>query len=101
MPFCLELLVITICNELNSPRQGLLKKLRKSWSFANIRPIKPLQHLLNLLLWKKKIIEDWFCNFRELTGGLILVKKKINEQELSSDLCEYSEEEIIELAFSF
>jgi hypothetical protein len=29
------------------------------------------------------------------------VKKKINEQELSSDLCEYSEEEIIELAFSF
>jgi 3-isopropylmalate dehydrogenase len=78
------------------PEQGLLK-LRKSLGlFANIRPIKPYNSLLNSSPLKKEIIEGVdFILFRELTGGVYFAEKKLNEAgTLASDLCEYSEEEI-------
>ncbi|SHM72848.1 3-isopropylmalate dehydrogenase [Flavobacterium xinjiangense] len=82
------------------PEQGLLK-LRKSLGlFANIRPIKPYASLLNSSPLKKEIIQDAdFIIFRELTGGVYFGEKKLNETgTIASDLCEYSEEEIIRIS---
>ncbi|SHL09039.1 3-isopropylmalate dehydrogenase [Flavobacterium xanthum] len=82
-----------------SPIQGLLKLRQALGLYANIRPIKPYNDLLDLSPLKRKIIEDTdFVIFREISGGSYFSEKKINEQgTLASDLCEYSDEEIIRI----
>ena len=82
------------------PIQGLLKLRQALGLYANIRPIKPYNDLLDLSPLKRKIIEGAdFIIFREISGGSYFSEKKINEQgTLASDLCEYSEEEIIRIS---
>ncbi|MDD2674321.1 MAG: 3-isopropylmalate dehydrogenase [Flavobacterium sp.] len=82
------------------PIQGLLKLRQALGLYANIRPIKPYNDLLDLSPLKRKIIEGAdFIIFREISGGSYFSEKKTNEQgTLASDLCEYSEEEIIRIS---
>ena len=82
-----------------NPIQGLLKLRQALGLFANIRPIKPYIDLLDLSPLKRKIIDGTdFIIFREISGGSYFSEKKINEQgTFASDLCEYSEEEIIRI----
>ena len=81
----------------SSPVQGLLKLRQALGLYANVRPIKPYNDLLDLSPLKRKIIENTdFVIFREISGGSYFSEKKINEQgTVASDLCEYTEEEII------
>ncbi|MFV5686567.1 3-isopropylmalate dehydrogenase [Flavobacterium sp. GB2R13] len=78
------------------PEQGLLKLRKELGLFANIRPIKPYNALLDSSPLKRHLIEGAdFTIFRELTGGIYFGEKKLNEAgTIASDLCEYSEEEI-------
>jgi len=83
----------------SSPIQGLLKLRHELGLYANVRPIKPYNDLLDLSPLKRKIIEDTdFVIFREISGGSYFSEKKINEQgTIASDLCEYTENEIIRI----
>jgi 3-isopropylmalate dehydrogenase len=88
------------------PEQGLLKLRKELGLFANIRPIKPYNSLLNSSPLKREIIEGAdFTIFRELTGGVYFGEKKLNETgTIASDLCEYSAQEITRithLAFKY
>jgi 3-isopropylmalate dehydrogenase len=82
------------------PEQGLLKLRKELGLFANIRPVKPYKGLLDSSPLKREIIEGTdFAIFRELTGGVYFGEKKLNESEtIASDLCEYSEDEILRIA---
>lgn len=82
------------------PEHGLLRLRKELGLFANIRPIKPYTALLDSSPLKRKIIEGAdFTIFRELTGGIYFGEKKLNDAgTIASDLCEYSEEEIIRIA---
>lgn len=81
------------------PIDGLLRLRQALGLYANIRPIKPYRDLLDLSPLKRKIIEDTdFVIFREISGGSYFTEKKINEQgTVASDLCEYTEDEIIRI----
>ena len=89
-----------VSNSQLCPIQGLLKLRQALGLYANIRPIKPYNDLLDLSPLKRKIIEGAdFVIFREISGGSYFSEKKSNEQgTLASDLCEYSEEEIIRIS---
>lgn len=78
------------------PEQGLLQLRKKLGLFANIRPIKPYNALLNASPLKRELVKNTdFVIFRELTGGVYFGEKKINAVgTVVSDLCEYSEQEI-------
>ncbi len=78
------------------PEQGLLE-LRKSLGlFANIRPVKAYQNLLEESPLKTNIIEGTdICIYRELTGGIYFGEKKLSEDgDTASDLCTYTRNEI-------
>jgi 3-isopropylmalate dehydrogenase len=81
------------------PEHGLLRLRKELGLFANIRPIKPYPALLEASPLKKEIIEGTdFIIFRELTGGMYFSEKKLNDTgTVASDLCEYSEEEILRI----
>jgi 3-isopropylmalate dehydrogenase len=86
------------------PEQGLLA-LRKSLGlFANIRPVKAYDTLLDKSPLKKHIIQNTdIAIYRELTGGIYFGEKTLNEDgTAASDLCAYSKEEIERVAhFAF
>ncbi len=78
------------------PEQGLLK-LRKSLGlYANIRPVKAYETLLDKSPLKKEIIKGTDISiYRELTGGIYFGEKKLSKDgNTASDLCEYSRYEI-------
>lgn len=78
------------------PEQGLLR-LRKSLGlYANIRPVKAYDSLIDKSPLKKHIIKGTDISiYRELTGGIYFGKKKLSKDgNTASDLCEYSREEI-------
>ncbi len=78
------------------PEQGLLQ-LRKSLGlYANIRPVKAYNKLLDKSPLKSEIIKGTDISiYRELTGGIYFGEKKLSEDgNLASDLCQYSREEI-------
>lgn len=78
------------------PEQGLLK-LRKSLGlFANIRPVKAYESLLDKSPLKEEIIQGTDISiYRELTGGIYFGEKKLNDAGTeASDLCIYTKEEI-------
>jgi len=82
------------------PEQGLLK-LRKSLGlYANIRPVKAYETLLDKSPLKKEIINGTDISiYRELTGGIYFGEKKLSEDgNTASDLCEYSRYEIERIA---
>ena len=82
------------------PEQGLLK-LRKSLGlFANIRPVKAYDSLLEASpLKEEKIAGTDISIYRELTGGIYFGEKQLSEDgNYASDLCAYSREEIERIA---
>ena len=82
------------------PEQGLLKLRKELGLFANIRPVKAYQTLLDKSPLKKHIIEGTDISiYRELTGGIYFGEKKLSKDgNVASDLCEYSREEIERIA---
>ena len=82
------------------PEQGLLALRNTLGLFANIRPIKIYDALVERSPLKKEVISGTdFIIYRELTGGIYFGEKKLNAKgTLASDLCEYSEEEISRIA---
>lgn len=78
------------------PEQGLLA-LRKSLGlYANIRPVKAYETLLEQSPLKKDIISGTdILMFRELTGGIYFGKKELSQDgNTASDLCVYHKKEI-------
>jgi 3-isopropylmalate dehydrogenase len=86
------------------PEQGLLKLRKELGLFANIRPVKAYESLLNKSPLKKEIIKGTDISiYRELTGGIYFGGKHLSDDgNTASDLCEYSRfeiERITHLAF--
>ncbi len=78
------------------PEQGLLK-LRKSLGlFANVRPVKAYDNLLEQSPLKTEIIKGTDISiYRELTGGIYFGDKELSDDgNKASDLCVYSKAEI-------
>lgn len=82
------------------PEQGLLKLRKELGLFANIRPIKAYESLLDKSPLKLDIIKGTdMVIYRELTGGIYFGEKKLNDEgTIASDLCQYSKEEIERIA---
>ncbi|MFT7071267.1 3-isopropylmalate dehydrogenase [Patiriisocius sp. Uisw_017] len=82
------------------PEQGLLKLRQELNLFANVRPVKAYDTLLDKSPLKKHIIEGTDISiYRELTGGIYFGKKHLSEDgNTASDLCEYSRFEIERIA---
>lgn len=78
------------------PEQGLLKLRKELGLFANIRPVKAYDSLLEKSPLKNNIIKDTDISiYRELTGGIYFGEKQLSEDgRTASDLCEYTYEEI-------
>jgi len=82
------------------PEQGLLKLRKALGLFANIRPVKAYETLLDKSPLKRHIIEGTDISiYRELTGGIYFGEKQITDDgNTASDLCVYSREEIERIA---
>ena len=82
------------------PEQGLLKLRKELKLFANIRPIKAYQSLLdNSPLKNNRIANVDFVIYRELISGIYFGDKEINlEEGYANDNCFYSKEQIIPIA---
>ena len=82
------------------PEQGLLKLRKDLGLFANIRPVKAYENLLEKSPLKRENIQGTdICIYRELTGGIYFGEKKLSEDgNTASDLCEYSKNEIERIA---
>jgi 3-isopropylmalate dehydrogenase len=78
------------------PEQGLLKLRKELGLYANIRPVKAYDALLDKSPLKKESIKGTDISiYRELTGGIYFGKKHLSDDgKTASDLCEYSEYEI-------
>jgi 3-isopropylmalate dehydrogenase len=78
------------------PEQGLLKLRKELGLFANIRPVKAYETLLDKSPLKEHIIKGTDISiYRELTGGIYFGDKHLSEDgNVASDLCLYSREEI-------
>ena len=77
------------------PEQGLLKLRKEMGLYANIRPVKAYDTLLDKSPLKKDNIKDTDISiYRELTGGIYFGEKTLSEDGTqASDLCAYSSEE--------
>lgn len=82
------------------PEQGLLKMRKELGLFANIRPVKAFDSLLDKSPLKTHLIKDVDISiYRELTGGIYFGKKEVSQDgNYASDLCEYSKKEIERIA---
>ena len=82
------------------PEQGLLR-LRKSLGlYANIRPVKAYESLIDKSPLKKHIIQGTDISiYRELTGGIYFGEKHLSKDgNTASDLCLYTRPEIERIA---
>lgn len=82
------------------PEQGLLR-LRKSLGlYANIRPVKAYDSLIDKSPLKRHIIKGTDISiYRELTGGIYFGEKNLSEDgNTASDVCKYSRKEIERIA---
>ena len=82
------------------PEQGLLKLRKDLGLFANIRPVKAYENLLEKSPLKRENIQGTDISiYRELTGGIYFGEKKLSDDgNTASDLCEYSKHEIERIA---
>ncbi|MTI88187.1 MAG: 3-isopropylmalate dehydrogenase [Balneolaceae bacterium] len=82
------------------PEQGLLRLRKELGLFANIRPVKVYESLLDHSPIKKERVKNTdMVVFRELTGGIYFGKKGRSEDGTTAfDHCEYSVYEIERIA---
>lgn len=82
------------------PEQGLLKLRKELGLYANIRPVKTFKSLQHLSpLKEEKVRGVNFVVYRELTGGIYFGKKELSEDKMTAtDICTYSEYEIVRIA---
>ncbi|MBT8255634.1 MAG: 3-isopropylmalate dehydrogenase, partial [Bacteroidia bacterium] len=82
------------------PEQGLLRLRKELGLFANIRPVKAYESLLDKSPLKEDIIRGTNISiYRELTGGIYFGEKVVSDDgNYASDLCSYSSEEIRRIA---
>jgi len=82
------------------PEQGLLRLRKELGLFANIRPVKAYNSLLDKSPLKEENIKGTDISiYRELTGGIYFGEKKLNDEgTVASDLCMYSKNEIERIA---
>lgn len=78
------------------PEQGLLKLRKQLGLFANIRPVKAYDTLLDKSPLREERIKGADMSiYRELTGGIYFGEKHLSKDgNTASDLCLYSKEEI-------
>jgi 3-isopropylmalate dehydrogenase len=80
------------------PEQGLLGLRKGLGLYANLRPVKPIPALYDASPLRRERIEGTdLLVVRELTGGIYFGEKRRTEQ-MASDLCAYSVEEIERIA---
>lgn len=82
------------------PEQGLLKLRKELGLFANIRPLKTYDSLIEKSPLKREIIEGADIQiFRELVSGIYFGEKFTDpEGEYAYDICKYSREDILPIA---
>ena len=82
------------------PEQGLLKLRKELGLFANIRPVKAYDKLIEQSPLKAERISGAdMVIYRELTGGIYFGEKSTSEDgQSASDLCSYNVEEISRIA---
>ena len=82
------------------PEQGLLRMRKSLGLFANIRPVKPYESLLDASPLKNEVVAGSdFIVVRELTGGIYFGEKGRNEAgDEAFDNCVYSRQEIERVA---
>jgi 3-isopropylmalate dehydrogenase len=82
------------------PEQGLLKLRKTMGLYANIRPVKAYDTLLDISPLKSENIKGIdFVVYRELTGGIYFGEKtRSADGKSASDLCSYHVDEIERIA---
>ena len=83
------------------PEQGLLKMRKSLGLFANIRPLKPYEELLDASPLKREVISGTdMVIIRELTGGIYFgePRGRTEDGRKAFDSCIYSVEEIERIA---
>jgi len=80
------------------PEQGLLGLRKGLGLYANLRPVRPIEALLDASPLKRELIEGTdMLVVRELTGGIYFGAKERTDTR-ASDLCEYTVPEIERIA---
>lgn len=83
------------------PEQGLLKMRKSLGLYANIRPVKPYDSLLDASpLKNERVAGSDFIVVRELTGGIYFGEPRGRDEsgDIAFDNCVYSREEIERVA---
>ena len=82
------------------PEDGLLEMRKYLGLYANVRPIKVYDSLVNASPLKADILHNTnFIVFRELTGGIYFGEKGFDNKNNSAfDTCRYTKEEIIRIS---
>ena len=82
------------------PEQGLLKLRKKLGLYANLRPTKVFDSLLEMSPIKEdRIVGTDILFVRELTGGIYFGERgRKNDDNFAFDTCQYSRDEIIRIA---
>ena len=82
------------------PEQGLLKMRKKLGLYANLRPTKVFESLLEMSPIKEERISGTDILFvRELTGGIYFGERgRKDNDNFAFDTCEYNRDEIIRIA---
>lgn len=82
------------------PEQGLLKLRKKLGLYANLRPTKVFDSLLEMSPIKEDRIAGTDILFvRELTGGIYFGERgRKNDDNFAFDTCQYSRDEIVRIA---
>ena len=77
------------------PEQGLLRLRREMGVFANLRPVVPIRRVATASPLRPELLDGVdICFVRELTGG-IYFGEKWRESGTATDVCTYSEDEIV------
>jgi 3-isopropylmalate dehydrogenase len=80
------------------PEQGLLGLRKELGLYANLRPVRAVEALIDSSPLRREVVQGTdLLVVRELTGG-IYFGEKTRSEDMASDLCVYSAEEIERIA---